>query len=97
MQRETVESSQIAEVGYDRASSTLEVMFKRSNAVYQYSNVPPEVYFDLVHADSIGKFFNAQVKGKFEFKKLGGDIHESETKAAAAPIPDDSADGKTSS
>lgn len=39
MDRETVQSSNIASVGYDLSSSTLEIEFK-SGGIYQYSGVP---------------------------------------------------------
>lgn len=57
MNREYVASSNIASVGYDPDSETLEIEFN-SGAVWQYFNVSENVYRELL-AGSVGKFFNA--------------------------------------
>lgn len=64
MEREAVSSLNLSEIGYDPASETLEVMFHHGG-VYQYYNVPFHVYEQLRNAPSIGKFFNAEIKGRF--------------------------------
>ncbi len=65
-----VESSNIAQVGYDRETQELRIRF-HSGAEYTYANVPGVVFADLVDADSVGKFFNAEIKGKYEYAKVG--------------------------
>ena len=70
MERIPVDSSQIAEIGYDREKSVLEIQFKRGLTVYHYADVPPEVYYDLMHSESIGRYFNAQVKEHYAYHKL---------------------------
>jgi hypothetical protein len=70
-----VQSSQIHAIGYDAASSTLRVQFKSAagaGSVYDYPGVPAETHANFLKAESVGKFFGANVKGKFEFKKLPG-------------------------
>lgn len=67
--REPVSSSTILSVGYDAANETLEVEFK-STGVYQYLNVPQFIWERLMAADSIGKFFNAEIKNAFPFEKV---------------------------
>lgn len=64
-----VESSNIRSIGYDRHTGTLRVVFHRSGA-YDYPNVPPELVFDLLFAESHGEFFNRQVKPNFNFRKV---------------------------
>lgn len=66
MKRKIVESSNIKSVGHD--GQVLEVEFK-SGDVYEYANVPSEVYESFVGAESIGKFFFKEVKGKFDYTK----------------------------
>lgn len=66
-----VESSQLAAIGYDPASHTLQVDFKDNpNTVYQYPNVSPGFAAEFEAAESKGSFFYARVKGlafhKFE-------------------------------
>lgn len=64
-------SSAIAAHGYDGASRTLEIQM-RGGATYQYSDVPPDVYAKLKGAESLGKFFQANIKGKYTHAKLDG-------------------------
>jgi hypothetical protein len=69
---ETVEvtSSTIREVKYDLAKEELIITFK-NNAQYLYEGVPPEVFKGLISADSVGKYFDKEIKGKYNFKRLG--------------------------
>lgn len=69
MEREPVNSSNVASIGYDPGSETLEVEFKNTG-VYQYLNVPQFMWERLMQADSIGRFFNAEVKNAFPCVKL---------------------------
>jgi len=69
MLRENVESSNLAEVGYDPVSETLEVMF-HSGGVYQYYNVPQFEYDRMMEAVSIGTYFNREVKGNYPEQKI---------------------------
>ena len=68
-----VQSSQIHAIGHDAATSTLRVQFKGKDgpgSTYDYPGVPAALHGEFVKAESLGKFFGAHVKGKFEFKKL---------------------------
>ena len=64
----TVESSKILQVGYDEATSTLGIKFKPSKKnpgfmpEYHYSNVPVEMFNELVNAESIGRYFDDNIK-----------------------------------
>ena len=64
MNRTPVSSSNIAEVGYEPSTETLEIMF-HNGRVYQYFNVLAIVHERLMQASSVGKFFNAEIKGQF--------------------------------
>jgi hypothetical protein len=61
-------SSNIAAVGYDTDERKLAVEFK-GGGTYQYDEVPITTYTDLLTAESMGKFFHANIKGKFECRK----------------------------
>ena len=65
MERDTVSSSNLASVGYDPGSETLEVEFLKSGRVYQYLNVPQFMYDRLMEAPSVGVFFNAEIKDSY--------------------------------
>lgn len=69
MDRVPVQSSNISEVGYDPASMTLEVAFT-NGTIYQYFDVPETLYQELLHAESVGKFLNTQIKNSYRYAKL---------------------------
>ena len=66
MRRQHVASSAISSVGYDERSSVLEVEFE-SGAVYDYFDVPPQVYQDLLKASSKGSFISQRVRDQYPF------------------------------
>jgi len=65
----TVDSSAISEVAYYPSVERLIVLFK-SNASYEYINVPNHVMNGLREAPSKGKFLNKYVLAQYRFKKL---------------------------
>jgi hypothetical protein len=65
-----VQSSQIKAVGYDAGRSKLRVQFHGSGATYDYDKVPAETAAAFQKAESIGKYFGANVKGKFDYTRL---------------------------
>lgn len=69
MEREPVSSSNLLSIGYDSESETLEVEFK-TGTVYQYYNVPDFMHERLMAADSVGKFFNAEIKNAYPFERV---------------------------
>jgi hypothetical protein len=68
-QSSTVDSSMINKYVYNFATGTLKVEFT-GGALYEYANVDPELYDNLCKAESIGKFFNEQIKNNFEHTQL---------------------------
>ncbi len=54
-------SSNVAAIGYDAASQTLQVNFHNGGR-YQYENVSPEKWAGLNQAESKGKYLFAQIK-----------------------------------
>ncbi|ARP63404.1 KTSC domain-containing protein [Mesorhizobium sp. WSM1497] len=69
MEREPVSSSSIVSIGYEPESETLEVEFKNSG-IYQYFNVPLFMHERLLMADSIGSFFNTEIKEAYPCSKM---------------------------
>ena len=61
IERTAVRSSALRSVGYDEDSQTLEIEFT-NGAVYQYFDVPAEVYRGLMAAESHGRYFNQTVR-----------------------------------
>lgn len=77
MNRLPVESSNIASVGYDSDTRTLEVEFRggktKPSRIYQYYDVPFYVYNDLLNGGftSTGRYFNeAIVKGGYKYQEV---------------------------
>jgi KTSC domain len=62
-------STMATQVGYDYDREILQIEFN-SGAVYQYSAVEPEVWEDLQETDSIGSFYNRQIKGYYPSVKV---------------------------
>jgi uncharacterized protein len=71
--RIALRSSQIESVGYEASRRGLVVRF-RSGGEYEYADVPPDVFMGILLTDSPGKFLAAKVKGKFEYRKLEGEV-----------------------
>lgn len=70
MKRDPVSSSNIASVGYDAPSETLEIEFV-NGSVYQYYNVPQSTYDAFIAAPSAGRFFAYQIKNAFPYSRVG--------------------------
>ena len=68
MEREPSSSSNIASVGYDDATGTMEVEF-RNGGVYQYV-CPRQVFEDFKAGGFRGGYFHTSVRGKFETRKV---------------------------
>jgi len=64
-----VDSSMMDSIRYDEDSMTLEIEFK-GGRVYQYFDVPIQIFEGLRGADSHGKFFNAQIKGHYRYARV---------------------------
>lgn len=61
IERTPVRSSALRSVGYDQGQRVLEIEFT-NGAVYQYFDVPAEVYGGLMAAESHGRYFNQAVR-----------------------------------
>ena len=81
MERTPVDSSNVANVGYDEQAQVLEIEFG-SNAtrwpkksfhysVYQYSEIPKWIYEELMAAPSKGKYLDRHVKkGGYRYERV---------------------------
>lgn len=69
MERQNVSSSNIASIGYDDNSQTLEIEFLNAT-VYQYFDVPNNVYSDLMSANSHGQYLAQNIKGIYRYTKV---------------------------
>lgn len=70
MNRHPVSSSDIASVGYDSSTGTLEVEFN-SGSIYQYFDVPEGDFINLTSGSgSVGKYLNAQIKNRYRYERI---------------------------
>jgi lysyl-tRNA synthetase class 2 len=65
-----VDSSAIQAIDYDRPHRRLRVTFV-SGERYEYDRVPGEVHRAFVDADSKGRFFQARIRDRYPYRKLG--------------------------
>lgn len=70
MDRQIVASSNVAAIGYDEASATLEVEFL-NGAVYQYFNIGSDLHAQLMAAPSKGQFMHAYIRNAYPFSRVG--------------------------
>ena len=75
-----VQSSNIAGIGYDPDRRELRVEFKADKGgtvrVHDHVDVPPEVHSQLMAADSPGKFYRANIKDKFQSRRMPDRPHD---------------------
>lgn len=84
-----VTSTAIAQIGYDPATRTLAIQRTNSAFVYLYKDVPPEEFRALEEAESIGKFVNQRVQGKYDFDRIdtsAGEDAQAEPRMRAATL-----------
>lgn len=62
------DSSTIREIGYNADSATLIVRFVAG--LYTYDDVPPDVHEKFMAAESKGRFFHQQIRGKYQTTKI---------------------------
>lgn len=62
-------SSVVKYFNYNADSATLRIHYV-SGMVYEYLDVPEEVYTALKQSRSKGTYLNKFIKGKFEYKKV---------------------------
>ncbi|WP_406201702.1 KTSC domain-containing protein [Kitasatospora sp. NBC_01560] len=69
MKRRTVDSSALRSVGYDAALRVLELEFT-GGRVYAYEAVPGRVHRELMAAESHGRYFVREVRGRYAYRRL---------------------------
>ncbi len=69
MEREPVQSGSIRSVGYEAETSTLEIEFQ-TGTIYQYSNVPSQVYDGLMRAPSKGSYLQTQIRSRYPYRQI---------------------------
>lgn len=63
--RHPVASTAVTAVGYSKHLHALEIEFV-NGAIYRYLGVPSEVYRDLLAAESKARFYDENIRGKYQ-------------------------------
>ena len=71
IERKTVESSNLASIGYGNLTQVLEIEFT-SGVVYRYYHVPKHVFSELESADSLGRYFGKNIRTQYSYKRVTG-------------------------
>lgn len=64
-----VSSSNLVSVGYEKATRTLRVQFY--SGLYDYYDVPENIYNGLLSASSKGQYHHAFIKNSYRYRKIG--------------------------
>ena len=64
-----VESSALQAAAYAADRALLYLLF-RSGAVYRYFDVPQWQYQEFLTADSKGRYFGRNIRGRFEYERM---------------------------
>jgi len=64
----TINSTNLKGASYDTETKTLSTTFN-NGSIYEYYEVPWEVFTKLRTAESQGKYFTSNIKDKYKFKK----------------------------
>ena len=65
-----IRSTAISRIGYSEVYEVLLITFLESGASYLYYGVPYEEFDNLYNADSIGRYFNQNIKGYYDVEKI---------------------------
>jgi hypothetical protein len=69
MDRIALDSRTLATAGYDDPSATMELEFVEGR-VYRYFVVPRSVFDALLSADSIGRFFQENIRDVYPYERI---------------------------
>lgn len=64
-----IQSSNIKSSTYNTENKTLLIEFN-NNSVYQYNEVPWEIFTKYRMAESQGKYFNTNISKKYKYEKI---------------------------
>lgn len=67
----SVRSTAIAAAGYDPHRKILLVLYN-TGRTYEYHNVPPEIFWEMMSSESKGRFLNHRVLGQYPYKIFRG-------------------------
>ncbi len=67
--RVKVTSSNIKEITYNTDDKSMIITFN-NNIQYKYFNVENSIFEEFIDAESVGRYFLTEIKGKYESQKI---------------------------
>jgi hypothetical protein len=64
-ERHLLSSTCVDSAEYDEETGTLTLTFVDTGAMYVYLGVEPDVFTGLIHAASVGAYYNAHIRGVY--------------------------------
>lgn len=68
--QDTDRSTCFSQVGYDSDNEELHLVFRETGKEYIYSEFPEKDWSDFWNAESLGKYYNKWIKGKYPSRKV---------------------------
>lgn len=65
----SVSSGNLDSAGYDECLKILHIQFN-NGSLYEYYDVPKNIYLGLITASSAGKYFAEYIKGKYNYSRI---------------------------
>jgi hypothetical protein len=62
----SVRSSAIRKIGYDSSTNRMYIDFEDSDPYYTYCRVPDNVFKDFINATSVGRYYHAYIKDRYD-------------------------------
>lgn len=93
MELSKVESSNIAEIGYDANTGKVRIRFKSSGGLYEYDDVPKNIAEGFLLAESKGKYFHQHIKNEHPGRKVVDPEPEGAANDANSALEDAKSEG----
>ena len=71
VQMQKVNSTSISYIGYEQQVLVI-VFVEDYDRCYVYNDVPADIYHNLLDSESIGSYFNSNIKGKYKSNRIDG-------------------------
>jgi len=65
MEMNSVNSSAISHIGYDRDTKQMKITFKQGKT-YDYCGVPENIFDEFLNASSVGKYYDKYIKDNYD-------------------------------
>lgn len=66
-----ITSTNLKSASYNTETKVLKIIFN-NNSIYEYNDVPWEIFTKFRMSESQGKYFNANIARKYTYKKIDG-------------------------